>query len=62
MYGTFLMDVSAQDRQAFEIYMQRPSGNRAPDDDPAEISVNLLGPPGEMVISRCAFLRDPRSP
>ena len=62
MYGSFLMDVSAQDRQVFEIYMQRPSGNRAPDADPAEISVNLLGPPGEMVISRCAFLRDPLSP
>jgi hypothetical protein len=62
MFGSFLMDVSAKDRQVFEIYMHRPSGNRAPDADPAEISVNLLGPPGEMVISRCAFLRAPRSP
>jgi hypothetical protein len=59
MYEVFMMTVSALDRQAFEIYMQRPSGNTSPDADPAEISVNLLGPPGEMVISRCAFLRQP---
>jgi hypothetical protein len=58
MYEVFLMTISPLDRQAFEIYMQRPSGNMSPDADPIGISVNLLGTSGEMDIPRCAFLRD----
>jgi hypothetical protein len=62
MYEAVLLTVSALDRQAFEIYMQRPNGNTSPDADPVGVSVNLLGTPGEMLISRCPFLKGPSSP
>jgi hypothetical protein len=56
MYEVYLMSVSAQDRQAFEIVMQRPSGNQTPDVDPRESSVNFNAVPQPMDIPRCAFL------
>lgn len=56
MYDVFLMTVSAQDRQAFEIYMQRPSGNRFPDSDPQATSVNFTGGSEQMQIPRCGSL------
>lgn len=56
MYEVVLMTVSALDRDAFEIYMQRPSGHQSPDIDPAGVSLNLLPVPQEMLIPRCAFL------
>ena len=58
MYEVFLMTISSLDRQAFEIYMQRPSGNRAPDVDPNGSSANLAAPgPRGMVVERCASLK-----
>jgi matrixin len=56
MYEVFLMTVSPQDRQAFEIYMQRPSGNRFPDSDPQATSVNFTAVSDEMQIPRCTAL------
>jgi hypothetical protein len=56
MYEVFLMTVSAQDRQAFEVFMQRPSGNQTPDIDPAEAPLNFNAVTEEMQIPRCAFL------
>ena len=56
MYEVFLMTVSAQDRQAFEIFMQRPNGNASPDQDPAGVSHNVNSH-GELVVERCPFLR-----
>ena len=57
MYEVFLMTVSALDRQAFEIYMQRPNGNRTPDADPSGTSLNLTAPTGQMIIERCESLK-----
>jgi hypothetical protein len=51
------MTVSGLDRQAFEVYMQRPSGNQTPDVDPTGVTLNLLAPGEEMLTPRCAFLR-----
>ena len=59
MYEVFLMTVSALDRQAFEIFMQRPNGNASPDQDPAGVSHNASAH-GGLVIERCPFLRVPR--
>jgi hypothetical protein len=58
MYEVFLMTISPLDRQAFEIYMQRPSGNRTPDADPSGTSANLgISAPRGMIVERCEFLR-----
>ena len=57
MYEVYLMTVSGLDRQAFEVYMQRPSGNQTPDVDPTGVTLNLLAPSEEMLTPRCAFLR-----
>jgi hypothetical protein len=59
MYEVFLMTVSALDRQAFEIFMQRPNGNASPDQDPTGVSHNASAQ-GGLVIERCPFLRVPR--
>lgn len=56
MYEVFLMTVSSLDRQAFEIFMQRPNGNRSPDEDPGDLSLNFTLP-REPIIERCEFLR-----
>jgi hypothetical protein len=56
MYEVFLMTVSTQDRQAFEVFMQRPSGNQTPDIDPPEAPLNFNAVTQEMQIPRCAFL------
>ena len=57
MYEVFLMTISALDRQAFEIYMQRPSGNRTPDVDPSGTSANFgISAPRGMIVERCASL------
>jgi hypothetical protein len=56
MYEVFLMTVSTQDRQAFEVFMQRPSGNQTPDIDPPDAPLNFNPVTQEMEIPRCAFL------
>ena len=50
MYEVFLMTISPLDRQAFEIFMQRPNGNRSPDADPSGSSLNLTVPAGRTII------------
>jgi hypothetical protein len=59
MYEVFLMTISAQDRDAFAIVMQRPSGNRTPDIDPSGTSLNVIV--SDMVdIPRCRLPAFPR--
>lgn len=58
MYEVFLMTVSSLDRQAFEIFMQRPNGNQAPDRDPTGASTNLM-PGGSRRVDICERLPAP---